>query len=187
MPSQQAKAPTARKRPEERKKTGRPLKEGVDEAVTDAICKNLELCLPLDLAAEAEKVSRTTVHRWMREFPEFLARVTHARALGARNLVSLGLKGGKGSASANWHLERRFREYYGPVQKIDHTLITKDTSDADGPELARQIAAWKSAVLATDLPTGLDGLDDPSIGADEADAGAAPPSDAALPDSDSER
>jgi hypothetical protein len=57
-----------------------------------------------------------------------MGRVTRARAAGAKNLVVRALKGGAGSSAANWHLERRYRDAYGPPKadaeqaKIEITL-----------------------------------------------------------------
>lgn len=93
---------------------GRPRKTEVDPAIAKAICDNLELAMPLDLAAEAEGVGRSTVRGWMNDYPEFSGRVTRARAQGMKNLVVRSLKGGPGSSQATWHLERRYREDYGP-------------------------------------------------------------------------
>ena len=119
---------TPRKRPEDKQKPGPPPKLEVEEKVAKAICDNLELGMPLDLAAECEGVPRSTVHRWMADFPVFMGRVTRARAAGAKNLVVRALKGGAGSSAANWHLERRYRDAYGPPKadaeqaKIEITL-----------------------------------------------------------------
>jgi 20S proteasome alpha/beta subunit len=38
------------------------------------------------------------------------------------NLSTKALAGGKGSSVATWILERRFREDYGPVNRIDQTI-----------------------------------------------------------------
>jgi len=45
---------TPRKDPKDRLPVGRPRKTEVDPAIAKAICDNLELAMPLDLAAEAE-------------------------------------------------------------------------------------------------------------------------------------
>jgi len=52
---------TPRKDPKDRLPVGRPRKTEVDPAIAKAICDNLELAMPLDLAAEAEGVGRSTV------------------------------------------------------------------------------------------------------------------------------
>ncbi len=58
---------------------GRPRKTEVNPAIAKAICDNLEVAMPLDLAAEAEGVGRSTVRGWMNDYPEFSGRVTRAR------------------------------------------------------------------------------------------------------------
>ena len=79
--------------------------------------------MPQDLAAEAEGVPRTTFHRWLRDFPPFLAQVTRARAEGAKTLHLLSLGGvkvgnvvtvgaGKSQQTALMHLALRFPEMY---------------------------------------------------------------------------
>jgi hypothetical protein len=105
---------TPRKRPEDKQKPGPEPKHKQDPKLIDRICDNLELGMPLDLAAECEGVGRSTIRGWIAEEPEIDGRITRARAAGAKNLVVRALKGGAGSSSANWHLERRYREHYGP-------------------------------------------------------------------------
>ena len=95
----------------------------MDPDVAAAICENLHIGMPLDLAAEAEGIGRTTVHDWMRRFPDFLARVTRARSEGAKTLHLLSLGGvkvgevltigaGKAQQVALMHLALRFPEFY---------------------------------------------------------------------------
>lgn len=109
------------------KKTGAPAKLCVDPKMAEAICNNLELGMPITLAAEAEGVHRQTIYRWMEEFPEFALRVTRAKAAGAKNLVVRALAGSKGSAMAGWMLERRYEDYR-QVTKV----ITGDEDDLGG-------------------------------------------------------
>ena len=99
------------------KKTGAPAKPCVEPKMAEAICNNLELGMPITLAAEAEGIHRQTIYRWMEEFPEFALQVTRAKAAGAKNLVVRALAGSKGSAMAGWMLERRYEEYR-PVTKV---------------------------------------------------------------------
>lgn len=88
--------------------------------IAEAICQNLEsLAMPLTLAAEAEGVHRAQVYVWMNENAAFSKQVTQARARGAKKLTELSLDGGKGSAAALWHLERRFREEYVAPKESD--------------------------------------------------------------------
>lgn len=96
-----------------------PRKTEVDEKLAKAICDNLELAMPLSLAAEAEGVSRTTAYRWVDEFPVFAGMVTRARAVGAKHMVARALKGEKGSSMAGWMLERRYHDDYGPPRRED--------------------------------------------------------------------
>lgn len=118
---------TPRKKPEEKLKTGRPRKTAVDAAVTKAICDNLELAMPIELAAEEAGVPARTARQWALDIPEFAAAVTRARARGAKLLVVRTLGGGKGSSNAAWTLERRYREHYGAVTKI----VTEEATDYD--------------------------------------------------------
>jgi hypothetical protein len=95
-----------------------------DPKLIDRICDNLELGMPITLAAEAEGVARSTMYEWMDDKTEqarpfdISGRVTRARAAGAKNLVVRSLKGGPGSGQATWHLERRYHQDYG-VPKAD--------------------------------------------------------------------
>ncbi|MHB8565106.1 MAG: terminase small subunit-like protein [Acidiferrobacteraceae bacterium] len=102
--------------PEPRKR-GRPpgpVKLAVDPEIAKRICDNLELGMPLRPSAECEGVPDTTVRGWVTAFPDFAAQVTRARAQGMKGLVIRSLKGGKGSSNAEFHLQRRYREDYGP-------------------------------------------------------------------------
>jgi hypothetical protein len=99
---------------------GRPSK--IDDAVTTAICKALEIGVPFRYAAIAHGISETTAHEWMRRgeagerrYKPFSDAVTRARAKAVLNLTTLALGGGKGSSAAQWVLERRYREEYGPT------------------------------------------------------------------------
>ncbi len=94
----------------------------------DAICRNLELGMSNNIAAEAEGISRSTMFDWMnrgakgvKPYAAFHERVTRARAKGAKTLTELALAGEKGSSQATWLLERRYREDYGSVQRLEHT------------------------------------------------------------------
>lgn len=107
---------------EPRKRGGRPTT--LTEDITKAICANLELALPMRIAAEAEGISEKTVEQWLevgrkgREpYASFYRETTRAKSKAAKNLVVRSLAGGKGSSSANFHLERRFREFYGPPRE----------------------------------------------------------------------
>lgn len=93
---------------------GRPRKANVDPLVVKAICDNLEIGMPIVLAAEAEGIPRSSVYEWIDKFPEFSGQITRAKAAGAKNLAIRAIAGGKGSHMAGWMLERRYREHYGP-------------------------------------------------------------------------
>lgn len=107
---------------------GRPPKTEVEPAIAKAICRNLEMGLPLTLAAEAEGVGRATVHEWIAKFSDFHGQITRARARGALLLTRRSLRGGPGSGQATWHLERRYREDYGlpkaDAEKTQPIVIT---------------------------------------------------------------
>jgi hypothetical protein len=156
-------------------KRGRPTR--LTAAVQAAICANLELALPLKLAAEAEGIPEMTVHHWIESGKEgrepyaaFSEAVTRAKAKAAKNLVVRSLAGGKGSANANFHLERRFREDYGPVQK----LVVESESDLTDAERQEQLEAFKRTLMGSVVPPGPDGVGDPRARPDAADPGAAP-------------
>lgn len=102
-------------------KRGRPPKTEVEETLAQAICDNLEIGMPLDLAAEAEGVPRSTVRGWIADFEAFAGRVTRAKATGAKKLHLQSLDGSKSAQMALAHLERRFREFYG-IPKNDNDL-----------------------------------------------------------------
>ena len=90
------------------------------QELADAICVNLEdFAMPLTLAAEAEGVHRAQVYAWMNENLEFHKQVTRARARGAKVLIELAKGAQKGSSTATWLLERRYRDDYAPPKKED--------------------------------------------------------------------
>ncbi len=98
------------------KPVGHPPKEMVDPVISAAICERLVLGMPLVLAAEAVNIPRTTVKRWMRDFPEFMDQITCARATGAEMLTRWALQGGPGSGHALRILERRYYKHYGKIE-----------------------------------------------------------------------
>ena len=80
--------------------------------------------MPLKLAAEDEGIPERTVYEWITQgnqgrqpWAAFAAAVTRAKAVGAKQLTVRGLAGGKGSAAAQWFLERRYRDDYGPPRE----------------------------------------------------------------------
>jgi hypothetical protein len=103
-------------------------KPKIDDGVVTAICKALEIGVPLRFAAESNGVSESTVHEWLRRgdagekpYADFSAAATRARAKAVLNLTTIALGGGKGSSAAQWFLERRYREHYGPIQRLEHS------------------------------------------------------------------
>jgi hypothetical protein len=100
-------------------KGGRPPKTGVDPLLAKAICDNLEIAMPLTLAAEAEGIHRDTIYDWIKRFPEFARQVTRAKAVAAKKLSEKAQEGGKGSSQATWFLERRYYDDYGPPRHAD--------------------------------------------------------------------
>jgi hypothetical protein len=83
-----------------------------------AICENLELGMPLTLAAEAEGVHRTTAQSWEdRDQNGCASLFAQARARGAKMWMTQAREGGKGSNAATWMLERRYRDDYAPPKK----------------------------------------------------------------------
>ena len=67
----------------------RPRKYALVHEKLDGICENLELAMPLTLAAEAEGVGRTTIYEAMEADAAILERITRARAIGAKTLTVL--------------------------------------------------------------------------------------------------
>jgi hypothetical protein len=109
-----------------RSRTGRPTK--LTPAVRAAICRDLELAVPLKYAAEANGVPESTVYDWIARgesgtepYADFAHAVTRSIARSVVKLTRKALAGGSGSSAAQWNLERRFRQYYGPVQRLEHS------------------------------------------------------------------
>lgn len=105
---------------------GRP--PGVTPALTKRICANVLLGVPLKHAAGACGVPYRTFKNWMQmggqgEVPycELYAAVQTAQAQAVVELHRRVLAGGKGSGGAQFVLERRYRDYYGPHQKLEMT------------------------------------------------------------------
>jgi hypothetical protein len=80
----------------------------------------LEIGLPEKYASEAADVSERTFHYWCEQgrngvepYASFLTAVERARALAAKHLLTRMLKGEKGSAAAQWLLDRRFPREFG--------------------------------------------------------------------------
>ena len=124
--------------------------------VEKAICADLRLALPDKYAAEANGIASATYYEWLAKgetgeepYAAFYAAVTRARAQAACNLTRKALAGGKGASHATWLLERRFREFYGPQQRLElagdpnaplHINRTKDLLDGLTIEELRKLA-----------------------------------------------
>jgi hypothetical protein len=79
-------------------------------------------------AATSSGVSYESVKTWIRRgasgeepYASFARAVECARGQAEVNLSAKALAGGKGSSVATWMLERRFREDYGPVNRLEHS------------------------------------------------------------------
>lgn len=184
-------------------KGGRPIGSGIKltAEVQKEICDALRISVPLKYAAEAAGIGESTVHDWISrgelagergsEVPEtelvyvaFWRAITRARAKAVGNLTTVALGGSKGSSAATWLLERRFREEYGPIQKIDHTIHRDDVENLSDDELIaaheeslRKLRALREADPSAAVSDELDGLGDRSLSAEEASTGSAPPAD----------
>jgi len=104
---------------------GRPTL--LDPDIIAAVVGYLETGIPFKYACEAEGLSEKVAYEWCRRgeagespYNQFSSAVTRARARGAIHLHGKVERGGAGSHSAQFLLERRFRDEYGNVQKIEH-------------------------------------------------------------------
>jgi len=103
---------------------GRPTK--LTQDVERAICANLALSIPDKYAAEEAGIDDITFQLWIRRgregrppYAAFYKAVTRARASAVKSLTIRALGGGKGSSASMWTLERRYRNDYGPSQKVE--------------------------------------------------------------------
>lgn len=103
---------------------GRPTK--LTPEAQRAICESIALSIPNKYASEEAGIDEDTFALWMRKgregrapYAAFYRAVTRARASAVKSLTVRVLGGGKGSAGATWLLERRYREDYGPSQKVE--------------------------------------------------------------------
>jgi hypothetical protein len=65
------------------------------------------------------------VRDWVEKIPAFAAQVTRARAQAMKHMVIKSQAGGTGSSNAEFHLQRRFREDYGPPRaEVDQPNVT---------------------------------------------------------------
>jgi len=105
------------------RKPGTPT--SLTPSVQKAICEALEISVPEKYAAEANGVSEMAFHDWMRKgdrgiepYLSFRKAVTCARAKAVQNLTKIALASGKGSSTATWFLERRYRADYGAKEQV---------------------------------------------------------------------
>jgi hypothetical protein len=103
--------------------TGRPSK--LTPEIQKAICKALELSVPEKYAAQANRISESTFHDWMKKgaagiepYAGFREAVEQSIAQAVVNLTARALSGGNGSSQAPWFLERRFRGEYGAQVQV---------------------------------------------------------------------
>jgi hypothetical protein len=145
---------------------GKPRK--LTAAVEQDMCASLEIGLPEKYAAEAAGVSERTFHHWLQQgdndvepYASLVTAVRRARALGAKNLLTRALKGEKGSAAAQWVLERRFPRAFGARVMVggipDGDPIRFDANDQvrESPEASKLlhqaiVAAAQGAVDSAD-------------------------------------
>lgn len=148
-----------------RRRKGKPRK--LTAAVEAEICASLDIGMPEKYAAEAAGVSERTFHFWCQQgkdeiepYASFLTSVERARAIGAKNLLTRALKGEKGSAAAQWALERRFPREFGSRVMLggipDGDPIRVDASDRirENPEASKLLhqAIVAAAGAAMDAP-----------------------------------
>jgi len=104
---------------------GRPTK--LTDGLTEKICAHLGNGIAFKTALEAEGISERVGHDWLSKgedgkepYAVFSAALTQARARGEIFLHNRVLSGGKGSSNAQFVIERRFREHYGRVDRLEH-------------------------------------------------------------------
>lgn len=134
--------------------------------LADKICANLELAMPLSLAAECEGVNRTTAYMWEErnygadQHPEglgFCELAARARARGARDLTKKATAEGKGSSQATWMLERRYREDYAPPKKEGEGAEINEIKITIEGGLPREVRQAEPAQSAENRPESLGG------------------------------
>jgi hypothetical protein len=124
-------APEPEKRQRAKRKPGdigpvTKLTPEVSAKITSAIEKTVSLAH----AAASASIDHKTVQHWIKRgretgdepYASFAVAVDRARGQAVVNMTDLALAGGKGSSLATWFLERRYREEYGPVNRIDQTI-----------------------------------------------------------------
>lgn len=104
---------------------GRPTL--LTDELTKRICANLQKAISFKASCESEGVLVTTAEKWLASGAEdkasyvpFFEAVTRARARGEIAAHNKVMRGGKGSDGAKFVLERRFRESYGRVDRLEH-------------------------------------------------------------------
>jgi hypothetical protein len=114
----------------------------------DAICRHMQVGIPLSTACGMVGVNRATLYARMASDPDTKDKVMHARDSGVSVLVSEVIEAGKKDWRANqWLLSVLNREVYGRNEqtvKHEHSDVrTKPPADlaAEAVELAAQLAA----------------------------------------------
>lgn len=112
------------------KKPGRPKGTTLlqaDSALAQRIADNVAKPMPFKYACTREGISEVTGYDWLKRgeagesgYVAFFEAVTRAKADAVAKLTDHALGGGRGSMNAVWFLERRYREDYGNIQRIEH-------------------------------------------------------------------
>ena len=134
-------------------------------AIEKELCASLEIGTPEKFAAEAAGVPERTFHYWCQQgrdgiepYASFVTAVERARAIGAKNLLTRVLKGEKGSAGAQWVLERRFPREFGSRVMLggipDGDPIRLDATDGirESPEASKRL--HEAMILAAEAALG---------------------------------
>lgn len=125
------------------------------------VTRLLEAGVPMTIAAEANAIARSTLHRW-RNSKKLGGLLSQARARGFVNLHLKALAGGPGSHNALALLERLDPENYRPTQRLEHTgadggpiATADDMSQYSDEELRRIIATGETDKRARAKARGL--------------------------------
>jgi hypothetical protein len=173
MPEKPLRNPGRLKDGQERKAPpGRPkgATQHLTPAVQAAICRSLELTVPIRHACAAVGIQEQLYQMWMRKgadgeepYAEFARQALIAQSKAVINLTARALAGGKGSASALWFLERRYPKDFPSIRRLEHSgvdagplVIEVDNianlSDERLAELASTLAAKQQAAEKGEKP-----------------------------------
>lgn len=136
---------------EPRRTVGRPSK--LTPEIQKAICKALELSVPEKHAAQANGISESTFHDWMKKgadgiepYAAFREAVEQSTSQAVINLTVRALARGNGSSHATWFLERRFRNEYGSRVLVGGVADAAPISLENDLKIANTICASPEAV-----------------------------------------